>query len=1049
MSLIQLAIDRSRTVIFTLVFILLAGTITYINIPKESAPDVKIPIINISYHHEGISPEDGERLIVRPIEQKVRSIEGLKEMRSSAKENSGSVTLEFTAGFDSKKALDDVREKVDEAKSDLPADTDDPTVKEVSFSQFPVLVVHLSGSLPRRALYQVAKDLRDRIEGNISSVLEAKIVGDREETIEIIVHPSRLEKYNLNFKNIITLFKSNNALVSAGTLDNGKGRFSLKINGLLTTVDDILNTPVGIFGDRIVRFKDIADIRRTFKDPTGYARLNGKSSIALEISKRTGENIIQTIENVQELIKEEQQYWPENLNVDYSQDESGKIRDMLGDLENNVIAAVLLVMLVIILSLGWRSSLLVGIAVPGSFLMGILFIALQGYTINIVVLFALILSVGMLVDGAIIVAEYADQKMNEGAPPKEAFIEAAKRMTWPVISSIATIIVAFMPLLFWPGIVGQFMKFLPLTLIATLTGSIVMALIFLPTLGAIFGKRPKKKTNHQEEWYIKHYRIFLQKALEKPGTILGKIMGSVVAVLFIYSFLNHGTQFFPSIEPDNAAIQVRAQGNLSVDEKNDLVKLVEDRIQDMGEFKSIYTNTDVGSNNSKKSSSPPEDTIGTITLEFVDWQHRRKADKVLKEVLERTQDIPGIVVQIDEEKAGPPTGKPLHIEFSSRIPDNLLATVGTVRNYIDTLPGLKSVEDTRPIPGFEWAIKIDREKAALFGSNVADVGQGVRLISNGVVLDTFRPDDSRDEIDILVRFPKEYRNLTQLENLFIQFTKGIVPPFKFGVAPISSFTTQFLQPKLDTINRVDGTRVYKITAELEKGFLGPQKIAEVQQWLKENPQDPTIRIHFKGEDKDQQETSAFLGKAFLVALFMITLILVTQFNSFFSAGLVLSAVFLSTIGVFIGLLITGRPFGIVMGGIGVIALGGIIVSNNIIFIDTFDHLKKTSKDMKKNIIETGVTRIRPVLLTQITTVLGLLPMSLKLNLNFFEGIVSYNAPSSQWWVDLSTAIVFGVTFATILTLIVTPCALMLKENVHVALQKENLISRLKKRFPHL
>lgn len=1036
MSLIQLAIDRSRTILLILTFILIAGASTYITIPKESAPDVKIPIININYRHEGISPEDGERLIIRPIEQKVRSIEGVKEMRSTARENSGVVTLEFTAGFDSKKALEDVREKVDEAKADLPDDTDDPTVKEVSFSQFPVLVVHLSGSLPQRALFQIARDLRDTIEGNISAILEAKVVGDREEVVEIIIEPSKLEKYNIDQQQVITLFQSNNTLVSAGTIDNGKGRFSLKINGLLTSAEEVLNTPVTIFKGITIRFRDIAEIRRTFKDPIGFARLNGKSSIALEISKRTGENIIKTIEAVQTLVKEEQKYWPKNLKVDFSKDESNKIRDMLGDLENNVIAAVLLVMLVIIISLGWRSSLLVGIAVPGSFLMGILFIALQGHTINIVVLFALILSVGMLVDGAIIVAEYADQKMRQGMPPKEAFIKAAQRMAWPVITSIATIIVAFTPLLFWPGIIGQFMRFLPLTLIATLTGSIAMALIFLPTLGAIFGKAPEKKSSTKEPRYIRLYRTFLTHALERPGKTLGQIMGMVFVTMIAYGFMGNGVRFFPNIEPDNASIQVRARGNLSVHEKDALVKKVEQRILGMEEFKSIYTNTQVGSNSSKKSTPPPEDTIGTITLELADWQNRRKANVILNDVLERTKDIPGLIIQADEEKAGPPTGKPLHIEFSSRLPGKLLPTVTAVRNYINTLPGLKSIEDTRPVPGFQWAININREKAGLFGSNIAEIGRGIQLISNGIRIDTYRPDDSRDEVDITVRYPKEYRNLKQLENLFVRSQNGSVP--------ISSFTTQSLVEKLDTINRVDGTRVYQISSELEPGVLASDILEAVQNWLEENPQDPSVHIKFKGESEDQKETSEFLKTAFSIALFMIFLILVTQFNSFFSAGLVLSAVFLSTIGVLIGLMITGRPFGIVMGGIGVIALGGIIVSNNIIFIDTFDYLKKTSTNIKKNILETGVTRIRPVLLTQITTVLGLVPMSLKLNIDFFAGEIAYDAPSSQWWVDLSTAIVFGVTFATVLTLVVTPCALMLNENIHQALKKDSLRNRLKR-----
>lgn len=1042
MSLIAQAVNRSRPVILLLVFLMVAGLVTYQAIPKESAPDVKIPIIYVSLYHEGIAPEDAERLLIRPIEEKTRAIEGVKEVKSIAHENGGEVILEFQAGFNSQKALADVREKVDEAKNDLPEETEDPVVKEVNFSLFPVLVIHLAGQVPDRALYKIAQDLKDRIEEKVSSVLEVTVVGDREEAVEIIVDPKKIEKYSLNFQETINLFSNNNTLISAGTIDNVKGRFSVKLKGLMTEIKDILEQPVGFFGDKIIKFSDIAEIRRTFKDPLGFARFNGTPSISLEVSKRTGENIIETIEKVQDIVNQEKKFWPEALSVKYSQDESQKIRDMLSDLENNVIAAILLVMSVILLSLGWRLSLLVGLAVPGSFLIGILVIALQGATINIVVLFSLILSVGMLVDGAIIVAEYAEREISRGLPVRKAFIEAAQRMTWPVITSTVTIIAAFLPLLFWPGIVGQFMRYLPLTLIATLTASIVMALIFLPTLGALFkntsfqGLSPHEAASFPR--YIKIYRSLLERALNYPGRVLGGIFGLLVSIIFIFSWLGKGTEFFPSVEPENASIQVRGRGNFSVWERDALVRKVEKHLLGMKELKSVYANTNLSTASNKKGQAIPEDTIGIITVEFSPWQTRRKASVILQEVLHKTKNIPGLIVQIEEEKPGPPTGKAIHLELSSRITAKILPALKRIRQYLETVAGLKSIEDTSPIPGFEWVIEINRAKAALFGATVSGVGQGIRLISNGVKIDTFRPDDSRDEIDILVRYPKNYRTLTYLENLFIQTPQGVVP--------ISSFTKQSLKPKLDTIHRVDGSRVYEITADTQEGVLGPVKLAEIQKWLNNNPLDPDIRVKFKGEDEEQKETSAFLGNAFLATLFLIAIILVTQFNSFFSMGLVLSAVFLSTIGVLIGLLITGRPFNIVMGGIGVIALGGIIVSNNIIFIDTFDHLKKHSANIREIILSTGTQRIRPVLLTQITTVLGLLPMMFKLNINFFEGQITYNAPSSQWWVDLSSAIVFGVTFATILTLIVTPCALMVQENTRLKLKEKEIYAFFKRTF---
>ncbi len=1034
-SLIDSFLGRSRTILLILTFLLFAGVEAYISIPKESTPDVKVPIIYTSVHKEGVSPADSEVQIVKPLEQKLRSIEGVKEMTSQAYENGGSVTLEFTAGFDSTRALADVREKVDQAKSDFPEDTDEPIVKEVNLSLFPVLVVILSGDTSFRALSKIANDLKDDIEQHVSSVLEVSIVGDREEAVEIIVDPSKLETYGLDFFETISLFQRNNSLIAAGTLDLNQGRFPVKIPGLFLDLVDILEAPVGSHEGAVVKFKDMAEIRRTFKDPAGFAREHGRAAIALEVSKRTGENIIETIEKVRSVVSENQLFWPQNVQVTYSQDESDEIKEMLSDLQNNVIAAVLLVMIVMVIALGWRSAILVGIAVPGAFLTGILIISLMGLTVNIVVLFSLILSVGMLVDGAIIVAEYADRRLNEGAGKFEAYREAAKRMAWPVITSIITIVVAFLPLLYWPGLIGEFMKFLPITLIATLSASILMALIFVPTIGTLIGKRSSFQSVKTEQnlqaaeqgnfsqvtGMLRYYLTLLEKALDQPGRVLGAISTLLVLIIIVFGFFGRGVEFFPNVEPTTAALEVHARGNLSTIEKDMLVREVEQRLLDMPEFKTIYTNTEVGSGSKKSGKNYGEDTIGIITLEFVNWKRRPTADQILEDVTSRTRDIAGLKIEVEKNKPGPPTGKPIDIELSSRNPALLLPEVDKIRTYLERLPGLQSFEDTRPIPGLEWRITVDRAQANKFGADVNAIGTGVRLVSNGFKISTYRPDDSRDEIDILVRYPEKYRTFDQLQYLKIQTPKGVVP--------VSGFTKQSFQQKESVIRRVDGNRVYSVRADVRHGVLADDKIKEIKSWLKEEANiHRDVRIAFKGEEEDKKETSAFLKNAFLIVIFLIAIILVTQFNSFFSAGLVLSAVVLSAIGVFMGLVFLQQPFGIVMTGLGLIALAGIIVSNNIIFIDTFDAIRDKVKDKRQAILMTGLQRVRAVLLTQITTVLGLMPMVLRLNLDFLGRTISYNAPSSQWWVQLSTAIAFGVTFGTILTLFVTPCALMVREN---------------------
>ena len=490
-ALIDHAVGRSRTVLATLVFILIAGSFAYRDIPKESQPDISIPIIYVTVSHDGISPEDAERLIIRPLEQEMRGIEGIKEMRSTGYEGGANVLLEFEAGFDADTALQDVRQQVDVAKSSLPTASEDPEVHEVNFSLFPVLVVILSGEVPDRTLYRLARKLKDDLEG-LSAVLEAKIAGERKELVEVLIDPVELESYGLDPATTASTIRGSNLLVAAGLQDTGQGRFSVKVPGLFESVKDILELPVKVDGDSVVRVGNIAEVRRTFKDPMSYARVNGHSSVALEVSKRSGENVIATIERVRELVEAERARWPEGLraavSVTYSQDRSDHIRTLLNDLQNSVVSAVILVMVVVIAALGIRSAGLVGIAIPGSFLTALLVLFVLDISLNMVVLFSLILAVGMLVDGAIVVTEYADRQMIEGATPRVAYTAASRRMAWPIIASTATTLAAFLPLIFWPGVVGEFMKYLPMTVLITLSASLLMALVFVPTLGSHFGR---------------------------------------------------------------------------------------------------------------------------------------------------------------------------------------------------------------------------------------------------------------------------------------------------------------------------------------------------------------------------------------------------------------------------------------------------------------------------------------------------------------------------------------------------------------------------------
>jgi len=1047
-AIIDAAVSHSRTIIAALLLILIAGTYAYVTVPKEAEPDINIPIIYVNVSHEGISPEDAERLLIKPLEQELRAIEGVKEMRSTGFLGGANVLLEFEAGFDADVAMADVREKVDLAKPDLPEETDEPTVHEVNFSLFPVLIVTLSGEVPERTLLRLARRLQDEIEG-LSNVLDAQIGGDREELVELLVDPLVLESYGLDARDIIESVGRSNRLVAAGEVDTGQGRFAIKVPGLFESADDILNMPVKVDDDAVVRFRDIGVLRRTFKDPEGFARINGAPALALEVTKRTGENIIETIENVRAVVERQRKEWPPDIRVDYSQDKSTNIRTMLVDLQNNVLSAVLLVMIVVVAALGLRNAGFVGMAIPGSFLTGILVLSAIGLTVNIVVLFSLILAVGMLVDGAIVVTEYADRKMSEGLDKREAYALAAKRMSWPIIAATATTLAAFLPLMFWPGVVGEFMKFLPITLIATLSASLMMALVFVPTLGAVFGKEggladPKVMKalaagEHgdvtQLPGFTGAYVRLLRHALRHAGLILLVAAILLVGVFVAYSKFGRGVEFFPDVEPDFVALQVHGRGNMSAQERDQLLRQVEARILDLArekqELHTIYARSVTSSGIQRDDEA--EDLIGTIQLEFTDWDRRREADEILAEIRARTADLAGVFVETRKQEAGPPVGKPIQIEVSASDPALIEPVARQIVGGLEEIGGFVDIEDGRPIPGIEWELSVDRAQAAKFGADITLIGNYVRMITNGTKLGEYRPDDADEEIDIVVRLPERFRNVEHLDEIRVQTPAGVVP--------ISNFVTRSAKPKVTLLRRVDASRAMTVKADVAPGLLVDDKTRQIRQWLAGVQLDPRVRIQFKGEDEEQQAAQAFLSKAFMVALFLMAIILVTQFNSFYSAFLILSAVIMSTIGVMIGLLVTHQPFGIVMSGIGVIALAGIVVNNNIVLIDTFDRLKLTTDTIEEAILRTGAQRLRPVLLTTITTILGLMPMVLALNIDLFTREVSAGAPSTQWWRQLATAIVFGLGFATVLTLVVTPSALMLRARIAGLRQRLGAVGR--------
>ncbi|PTP77459.1 efflux RND transporter permease subunit [Vibrio splendidus] len=1019
-SIIDAALSRARTMLSLLALILVAGVITYITIPKESSPDITIPIIYVSVGHQGISPTDSERLLVRPIEQELRSIEGVKEMTATAAEGHASVVLEFNVGVDLTKAMADVRDAVDLTKPKLPEDSDEPTVNEVTLaSEQPVLSVVLFGTVPERTIVQIARELGDKLE-SYRQILEVDIAGDRDDIVEIIVDPLLMESYSLDQADIYNLIALNNRVVAAGFVDTGYGRFSVKVPSVFNSLKDVLELPIKVDGKQVVTFGDVATVRRAFRDPESFARLDGKSAVVLDIKKRAGENIIETVELVKAVMAGAQQQaeWPNNLLIKYTWDESKDVKIMLNDLQNNILSAIILVVIVIIAILGVRTALLVGISIPGSFLTGLLVLSVFGLTVNIVVLFSLIMAVGMLVDGAIVVTEFADRRMQEGEGRKAAYRDAAKRMAWPITASTATTLAAFAPLLFWPDVTGEFMKFLPLTLIATLTASLIMALLFVPVLGGLIGKpqyvSPKSQARmvalhngdfSQATGLTKAYYHTLSIAIKHPFKILFSAILLAVAVGFTYSKAGLGAEFFPEVDPPFFNVKVRSHGDLSIQEKDVIMRDIELMMLNHDEFDTVYTRTG------------GDDQIGLISITPVDWQYRRSVKAIIEELKVQTDQYAGVEIEYKFPDAGPPVENDLVIELSAKTPEQLNQAAKIVRGWADGNQALTNISDTASKDGIDWKVDIRRDDAARFAADATLVGNTVQFVTNGLKIGDYLPDDSSEEVDILVRYPSDKRDIGRFDQLRVKTPAGLVP--------ITNFAQIVPDHKQDTIKRLDGKRVVNIMADMEEGYNLALELPKIERALSELGLPSSVEFRIRGQNEEQENSSAFLQSAFLVALAVMALILITQFNSFYQAFLILSAVLFSTVGVFVGLLIFQRPFGIVMSGIGVIALAGIVVNNNIVLIDTYNQLIKRGLDKRDAILRTGVQRLRPVMLTTVTTILGLMPMVLEMNIDLINQKIEFGAPSTQWWSQLATAIAGGLAFATVLTLVLTPCLLML------------------------
>jgi multidrug efflux pump len=1043
-NIIDYIMQARRTVVFLMIMVISIGLLTYINIAKDAEPDIDIPLIYVGVSHHGISPEDAERLIVKPLENQLKTIEGLETMSATAINGFGSVLLEFDIKFNKDKALSDVREKVDMVKSKLPADAEEPMVLEFNMAEMPTIVVSLSGDVPDRTLFYHAKRLQTKIE-SIAGILEAPITGDREDLMEILVSPSKLENYNISLMELVRSITGNNRLVAAGSIDKGQGKFSIKVPAVYESAQDVYDLVIFSSGEGTVKLADIAEIRKTYKDTESYARVNGKPAVALQIKKRIGENVLDINKKVREEAERYQGDLPENIKLDFTSDNSDYILEMLTSLQAAVINAIISVMILIIGALGIRSALMVGISIPTSFLLAITILGGMGGYINMMVMFGLLVSVGLLVDGSIVMVEYADRKMAEGLNRLDAYTQAYKRMLWPIISSTATTLAAFLPLILWPGVSGEFMKWMPFMVSLVLISSLFSALIFIPVMGSLFGKTEKVsliKLNDSFDsskltGYTKLYVKILTKLIKNPIiTILSSVV--IVVILFnLYINFNAGVRYSVEGDTNQMTVHVIARGNLSPSQKLDLALDVEGYVRSVDGIKTSSTLIGGGSGdiaNSAMNGDNRSDQIAMMMVELNPVQERRHADLLRQEILDITSSLPGVIVEAYKIERKPESGKDIQIELTSSNNKALSLVTKSIVKKLKTMGGVMEVDDTSSLPGIEWVIEVDRELAGKYGVDVSIIGSIVQLVTNGILVDKYRPDDSEDEVDIRVRFPKAYRQLEQFDKLRI--------PTPDGAVPLSNFVKRIPQQRVSSINREDGSRILKIRANTTMDPSTGKKILpfdmniRIGDWIKNQNFSNDVNIKFAGTNEDGEESAAFLGKAMLGALFLMFVILLTQFNSFYQAAITLSTVVLSTVGALTGLLITGQVFSVIMSGLGIVSLAGIIVNNSIVLIDTFNRLKADHIDPIETIIHSAAQRLRPIVLTTATTMIGLTPVALQITIDWFGRSIEFGGLMSAWWVPFSTAVIWGLGFSSLLTLFLIPTLLALP--IYLKNNKQNL-----------
>ena len=1003
---------RNRTTVAVLgLIIILLGGYSYLSLPREAFPDIPIPHILVSTMYEGVSPEDIETSVTMKIEKELSGIRGVKEVRSSSAEGLSMIDVEFTPDVPTEVALQRVRDRVDMAKGELPRDAEDPMIKEINLAEFPIMLISISGDVSPVQLKEIADNLEDALE-TVPGVLKVEVLGALEPEIRLEFDPEHLATYNLTIPEILALIPSENVNISAGGLETEGTKFNVRIPAEFVTPEEVDHLLLTVRNGKPIYLADVAAVRATFKDRTSYSRLNGTANVTLSVQKRIGANVVQVSDYIRAVLDIARQQVPGAVTFDITFDMSKYIRNTVADLENNILAALIMVTGVLLLFLGWRSSTIVALIIPLSMLITFFLIQMLGYTLNMIVLFSLVLVLGMLVDNAIVIVENIYRHIQLGYSRLEAAILGAREVAWPVTTSTLTTVGAFLPLMFWPGIMGDFMKYLPITLSLGLLASLFVALVFSPTICSFWaGHSPQP--HQKDHWFIRAYRRIQQAGLQNPVLTLFLAMCLLVGLAVLYVKIGQGTEFFPQGDPERAAINVRAPQGTNIRETDRIVRLIEGRIEPYKPWiKHIVTNVGSSGGGLDIMASAGGPHLANISLIFYDFAERqRPSTEIIAGIRRDIADISGTEIKVEKEQRGPPTGAPVTVRIIGEDFKTLEQLSEQARRMIADVPNIvnlrSDLEATRP----ELAFTVNRRVAMLLGVNTATVGNFLKMAIFGTKVGTYRQYD--DEYDITVRLPLADR--VNIDDLYVLR----IPNVSGNAVPLSSLGRFEYRGGFGTINRVNQKRVVTLTADAE-GRLSSYVLKDVQSRLATLKLPAAYEIRYAGEKETEDESRAFLGKAFAIALLLVTLVLVIQFNSLMIPVIIMTTVVLSLIGALTGLLICDLPFGIIMTGIGVISLAGVVVNNAIVLLAYTRQLQERGMDLVSAAAEAGVTRLRPVLLTAGTTIIGLIPMAIGVSYDFHTFTWATKSESTQFWQNMAVVVIFGLGFATVLTLVVVP-----------------------------